>query len=181
MATSLDVLSDGRVEFGLGSGSVEKEHLGTGLPWGSFPERSERLAESLEIVTEMFAGEQTSFAGATMRSRCPERAAPGPAAPPADSCRRHRNSSDAAARGPIRRRVERAHVRVGAMGGERARARGGVREDRAGSGRYSPFPRGCSRSGGGRPVAAHRQGRRNVVTGPRRGASTMAATSARRR
>jgi alkanesulfonate monooxygenase SsuD/methylene tetrahydromethanopterin reductase-like flavin-dependent oxidoreductase (luciferase family) len=63
MATSLDVLSGGRVELGIGSGSVEQEHLETGLPWGSFPERSERLAESLEILTQMFSGEPTTFAG----------------------------------------------------------------------------------------------------------------------
>jgi alkanesulfonate monooxygenase SsuD/methylene tetrahydromethanopterin reductase-like flavin-dependent oxidoreductase (luciferase family) len=63
MATSLDVLSGGRVELGIGSGSVEREHRETGLPWGSFPERSERLAESLEILTQMFTGEPTTFAG----------------------------------------------------------------------------------------------------------------------
>jgi alkanesulfonate monooxygenase SsuD/methylene tetrahydromethanopterin reductase-like flavin-dependent oxidoreductase (luciferase family) len=42
---------------------VEDEHLRTGLPWGSFAERSERLAEGLQIVTDMFAQEQTSFVG----------------------------------------------------------------------------------------------------------------------
>ncbi len=63
MATTLDVCSGGRFEFGLGSGSVEEEHLRAGLPWGPFAERSERLGESLEIVTSMFANELTSFTG----------------------------------------------------------------------------------------------------------------------
>jgi alkanesulfonate monooxygenase SsuD/methylene tetrahydromethanopterin reductase-like flavin-dependent oxidoreductase (luciferase family) len=63
MATSLDVLSGGRLELGIGSGSVAHEHLQTGLPWGTFPERSERLAESLEILTRMFTGEPTTFSG----------------------------------------------------------------------------------------------------------------------
>jgi alkanesulfonate monooxygenase SsuD/methylene tetrahydromethanopterin reductase-like flavin-dependent oxidoreductase (luciferase family) len=63
MATSVDVCSNGRFEFGLGSGSVEEEHLQTGLPWGSFAERSERLGEALEIVTSMFAQQVTSFSG----------------------------------------------------------------------------------------------------------------------
>jgi alkanesulfonate monooxygenase SsuD/methylene tetrahydromethanopterin reductase-like flavin-dependent oxidoreductase (luciferase family) len=63
MATSLDVLSGGRLELGIGSGSVALEHEQTGLPWGSFPERSDRLAESLEILTRMFTGEATTFAG----------------------------------------------------------------------------------------------------------------------
>src|SRR5436305_7416148 len=47
MATTLDVISDGRLEFGLGSGSYEQEHHEAGLPWGSFGERSERLGEAL--------------------------------------------------------------------------------------------------------------------------------------
>jgi alkanesulfonate monooxygenase SsuD/methylene tetrahydromethanopterin reductase-like flavin-dependent oxidoreductase (luciferase family) len=63
MATSLDVLSGGRVELGIGSGSVAQEHEESGLPWGSFPERSERLAESLEILTQMFTGQPTTFSG----------------------------------------------------------------------------------------------------------------------
>jgi len=63
MATTLDVCSGGRFELGLGSGSVEEEHLRAGLPWGSFAERSERLGEALQIVTDMFANELTSFSG----------------------------------------------------------------------------------------------------------------------
>jgi F420-dependent oxidoreductase-like protein len=63
MATSLDVISGGRLDFGIGSGSVEAEHLETGLPWGSFAERSERLGEGLEIITSMFANERTTFEG----------------------------------------------------------------------------------------------------------------------
>ena len=63
MATTLDVCSDGRFELGLGSGSVEEEHLRAGLPWGTFAERSERLGEALQIVTDMFANETTTFVG----------------------------------------------------------------------------------------------------------------------
>jgi alkanesulfonate monooxygenase SsuD/methylene tetrahydromethanopterin reductase-like flavin-dependent oxidoreductase (luciferase family) len=64
MATTLDVISNGRLEFGLGSGSYEQEHREAGLPWGGFGERSERLGEALEIITRMFAGPRTTFAGA---------------------------------------------------------------------------------------------------------------------
>ena len=63
MATTLDVISNGRLEFGIGSGSYEQEHYEAGLPWGSIAERSERRAESLEIITGMFAGERTTFEG----------------------------------------------------------------------------------------------------------------------
>jgi alkanesulfonate monooxygenase SsuD/methylene tetrahydromethanopterin reductase-like flavin-dependent oxidoreductase (luciferase family) len=63
MATTLDICSNGRFEFGLGSGSVELEHHQAGLPWGTFAERSARLGEALQIVTDMFANELTSFSG----------------------------------------------------------------------------------------------------------------------
>jgi F420-dependent oxidoreductase-like protein len=63
MATTLDICSNGRFELGLGSGSVEAEHHEAGLPWGSFAERSARLGEALQIVTDMFANERTTFSG----------------------------------------------------------------------------------------------------------------------
>jgi alkanesulfonate monooxygenase SsuD/methylene tetrahydromethanopterin reductase-like flavin-dependent oxidoreductase (luciferase family) len=63
MATTLDVISDGRLEFGLGSGSYPPEHERAGIRWGSFRERSAHLAEALEIITRMFAGPITTFAG----------------------------------------------------------------------------------------------------------------------
>jgi F420-dependent oxidoreductase-like protein len=63
MATTLDVLSGGRLELGIGSGSVSVEHEQAGLPWGDLPERSERLAETLEILIRMFTGEPSTFSG----------------------------------------------------------------------------------------------------------------------
>jgi alkanesulfonate monooxygenase SsuD/methylene tetrahydromethanopterin reductase-like flavin-dependent oxidoreductase (luciferase family) len=54
MATTLDVISGGRLEFGIGSGSGPEEHDQAGLPWGSPRERGERLREALEIITRMF-------------------------------------------------------------------------------------------------------------------------------
>ena len=63
MATTLDVLSSGRLELGIGSGSVRAEHEQSGLPWGEVAERSDRLAESLEILTRMFTGVSTTFSG----------------------------------------------------------------------------------------------------------------------
>jgi len=63
MATTLDVISGGRLDLGIGSGSYELEHLEGGFPWGTLAERTARLAESLEILTSMFANERTSFEG----------------------------------------------------------------------------------------------------------------------
>ncbi|MCX4091906.1 LLM class flavin-dependent oxidoreductase [Nocardia sp. alder85J] len=63
MATTLDQVSAGRLELGLGSGSIEDEHLRAGMPWGSFAERSRRLAETLEILDQAFASGVIDFAG----------------------------------------------------------------------------------------------------------------------
>lgn len=64
MATTLDQISAGRLQLGIGSGSVEDEHRRTGLEWGSFATRSERLAESLEILTQAFGTGTVDFTGA---------------------------------------------------------------------------------------------------------------------
>jgi alkanesulfonate monooxygenase SsuD/methylene tetrahydromethanopterin reductase-like flavin-dependent oxidoreductase (luciferase family) len=63
MATTLDQISEGRLELGIGSGSIEDEHLRMGLPWGTFRERSERLGDALEILTQAFASESIDFTG----------------------------------------------------------------------------------------------------------------------
>jgi F420-dependent oxidoreductase-like protein len=63
MATTLDVISDGRLNFGIGSGSVAEEHERAGIPWDTLAHRTEVLEETLEIVTGMFANEQTTFSG----------------------------------------------------------------------------------------------------------------------
>lgn len=63
MATTLDQISAGRLQLGLGSGSIEDEHDRVGLPWGSFRERSERLEETLEILAQAFADERIDFRG----------------------------------------------------------------------------------------------------------------------
>jgi len=63
MATTVDVISGGRIDVGIGSGSIEVEHHQAGLPWGSVAERSDRLGEALEILTRMFASPTTTFEG----------------------------------------------------------------------------------------------------------------------
>ncbi|MCF6389245.1 LLM class flavin-dependent oxidoreductase [Mycobacterium sp. MBM] len=63
MATTLDQISAGRLQLGIGSGSIEDEHRRAGLDWGSFATRSERLGETLEILTQAFAGDTVDFNG----------------------------------------------------------------------------------------------------------------------
>jgi alkanesulfonate monooxygenase SsuD/methylene tetrahydromethanopterin reductase-like flavin-dependent oxidoreductase (luciferase family) len=63
MATTLDVLSGGRLNFGVGSGSSEPEHHQMGIPWEGLGDRSELLEDTLAIVTGMFTGEPTTYEG----------------------------------------------------------------------------------------------------------------------
>jgi F420-dependent oxidoreductase-like protein len=63
MATTLDQISAGRLQLGIGSGSIEDEHTRVGLDWGSFAERSGRLGEALEILRQAFADERIDFSG----------------------------------------------------------------------------------------------------------------------
>jgi F420-dependent oxidoreductase-like protein len=61
--TTLDVLSRGRAMLGMGAAWYEREHLGLGVPFPSTSERFERLEETLQIVRQMWSGDQTPYAG----------------------------------------------------------------------------------------------------------------------
>jgi F420-dependent oxidoreductase-like protein len=67
MVTTLDVVSDGRAELGLGAGWKEEEFLAYGYPFPSLRERQDRLRDTLEIVTRMFEPGRASYDGDTAR------------------------------------------------------------------------------------------------------------------
>lgn len=60
MAAALDVVSEGRLILGLGSGWHEPEYQAMGLP---FPDRVSRFEESLEIIRRLLDGERLTMDG----------------------------------------------------------------------------------------------------------------------
>lgn len=63
MIATADALSGGRIEVGLGSGSVALEHQQAGIEFGSLAVRSARLGEALAIVDGMLTHDTFDFAG----------------------------------------------------------------------------------------------------------------------
>jgi probable F420-dependent oxidoreductase len=62
-AATLDALSDGRFELGLGAGYVKAEYDEAGLRFDRGGVRVERLAESVAIVKRLFEGDAVTFDG----------------------------------------------------------------------------------------------------------------------
>ncbi len=63
MAASLDVISGGRLEFGLGAGWFEQEYRAYGYDFPPVKQRLEQLAEALEICVRMWRDDRATFAG----------------------------------------------------------------------------------------------------------------------
>ena len=62
-AATVDLLSDGRLELGIGAGWNRVEHERLGIPFASAGTRVERLAESVSILKGLFEQEAFSFDG----------------------------------------------------------------------------------------------------------------------
>jgi alkanesulfonate monooxygenase SsuD/methylene tetrahydromethanopterin reductase-like flavin-dependent oxidoreductase (luciferase family) len=61
--TTLDIISNGRALFGIGSGSHQGEHLAYGYAFPDTATRTDILREAVQLVTAMFREEVTTFEG----------------------------------------------------------------------------------------------------------------------
>jgi len=63
MATTVDIISGGRLILGIGAGWFELEHREYGIPFPRVAERLTRLGESLEVIKRLWTEERTTFSG----------------------------------------------------------------------------------------------------------------------
>jgi probable F420-dependent oxidoreductase len=62
-AATLDLLSDGRFDLGLGAGWMATDYEQAGIPYDSPSTRISRMEEALKIIKGLFAGEPLTLAG----------------------------------------------------------------------------------------------------------------------
>jgi F420-dependent oxidoreductase-like protein len=84
MAATLDIVSGGRLEIGIGAGWNEEESGAYGIPLGSPKERSDRFEEACEVIVGLLTQETTTFKGAYYEltdARCEPKAVQRPHPP----------------------------------------------------------------------------------------------------
>ncbi len=63
MASALDIVSDGRLELGIGAGWNEEESGAYGIELGSIKERFDRFEEACQVLIGLLSQETTNFDG----------------------------------------------------------------------------------------------------------------------
>ncbi len=63
MAATLDHISDGRFELGMGAGWNFQESDAYGMPLGTLRERSDRFEEGMEVIVSLLGNRETNFSG----------------------------------------------------------------------------------------------------------------------
>lgn len=63
VTATFDVISNGRLEFGIGSGVQKKEHFAYGFSFPKLEIRTKMLNEALDIITNLWIKNKTTFQG----------------------------------------------------------------------------------------------------------------------
>ena len=69
MASTVDALSHGRLDFGIGAGWYEEEYVASGYPYPGTRERLERLREAVQVILAMWTQEEARFEGSYYQVR----------------------------------------------------------------------------------------------------------------
>ncbi len=69
MATTVDHLSGGRLELGLGGAWAEAEHVMLGIEFPGVGERLRRLGEACQVIKKLWTEEKADFDGRYYRLR----------------------------------------------------------------------------------------------------------------
>ena len=63
IAATVDVISGGRLEFGIGAGAQKTEHRAYGFPFPAASARIERMKEAVEVIKALWTEEKANYAG----------------------------------------------------------------------------------------------------------------------
>jgi alkanesulfonate monooxygenase SsuD/methylene tetrahydromethanopterin reductase-like flavin-dependent oxidoreductase (luciferase family) len=63
MAATLDYISKGRLEFGIGAGWSKDEHLAYGIPFEKYDVRVQKLREAIDLMKKIWTGNTVNFDG----------------------------------------------------------------------------------------------------------------------
>jgi probable F420-dependent oxidoreductase len=81
-AATIDLLSDGRLELGLGAGWVETEYGQIGVPFDPAGRRVDRLGEVVDLVRDFFSGAELAVDGVDVHVKGYRGVPPGSHRPP---------------------------------------------------------------------------------------------------
>ncbi|MEV7044741.1 LLM class F420-dependent oxidoreductase [Amycolatopsis sp. NPDC051061] len=63
MASTLDVISGGRLSFGIGAGWLEKDHRQYGYEFGTAAQRARKLEEAVQVILALWTEAEATFEG----------------------------------------------------------------------------------------------------------------------
>ena len=63
MSATLDVISGGRLELGIGAGGGRGDHLASGIPFPSTSQRVDMLEEAVELIKRLWVENKVDFSG----------------------------------------------------------------------------------------------------------------------
>src|SRR6201996_6400106 len=86
MAAAVDVISNGRLELGIGAGWNEEESGAYGIELGSIRERFDRFEEACEVLTSLLSNETTNFDGKFYQLKDAQNEPKGPQRPHPPIC-----------------------------------------------------------------------------------------------